>query len=198
MTIAEFAISKPSDGTHMARRARLLAALAGMPSRTRATFGKVIGEVVRSLAKDGFTGMVRFALADTEGTRVVEAVIGAISTEPDRRATPVLDSDATRAKLELLGSRVTGFEISGWSSPTPRITLRQSLPAETRLPAQSETLHWAELLDCSSLEEAVVQAQQRGKLLAAELSYARAHQQTPAAIAARPQTATTWRLCRLL
>jgi PAS domain S-box-containing protein len=128
--------------------------------------------------------MMRLALADTEGARVIEAVIGIISTEPDRRATPVLDSDATRAKLELLGSRVTGFEISGWGSATTRIALRQSLPAETRLPAQSETLHWAELLDCSSLEEAVVFAQQRGKLLAAELSYARAHQQTPAAIAA--------------
>lgn len=184
MAIAEFTISKPSDGTHMARRARLLAALAGLPSRPRAAFGKVVREVVRTLARDGLTGVVRLAIADTEGTRVVEAVVSATAAETDSQAMPLRDSDATRAKLELLGSRVTGFELSGWGSPTPRITLRQSLPADTRLPSHVETGHWAELLDCGSLEEAVILAQQRGKQLASELGYARAHQQTPAAIAA--------------
>jgi len=124
------------------------------------------------------------ALADTAGSRVVEVTVGAISTDTDNEVTPSVDSDATRAKLELLGSRLTGFEIDDWGSPARRITLRQHLPNETRLPSPSESAHWAELLECGSLEEAVILAQQRGKQLASELGYARAHQQTPAAIAA--------------
>ena len=183
ISIAEFAITKPSDGTPMARRARLLAALAGVPARPRGAFAKAVGEAVRALANRGLTGRVRLSLTETEAGRVVEVVIGSAPAESESHESSNIDLDAARAQLELLGGKLAEFQIDEWGTPTPSVTLRQSLPEDTRLPSQSESAHWGELLECGSLEEAVILAQQRGKQLASELGYARAHQQTPEAVA---------------
>ncbi len=188
MALAEFAISKPGDAAKMARRSRLLAALAGITGRRRADFGKVVGESVRSIAKRGLRGALRLALTDSNA---VEARICAEPADPAGETaaanpqTPCpIDLDATRAQLELLGSRLSDFRLTDWLLQEPDITIRQSLPEGSRLPSLSEAEHWAELLQFESLEEAVIVAEQRGRQLAAELGYARAHQQSPEAIAA--------------
>lgn len=177
ISIIESVFDQFAHAARANRQARLLGALAGVKQRSRSAFGKVLAACLRELLKRDLSGTIEFRVNASEAGRFVEAEVrsGGIVNRKSTSATSGVDLESTRAKLEILGSRLSQFRVENWNSVAPSIVLRQTLPRTFSLPTPNESAQWRNLLEANTVEDAVVLAQQRARDLKLELAHAQAH-----------------------
>lgn len=175
-SIAEFHITRVKQSSQMARRARLFAALAGVPAVHRGRFAKAVSLACRLLTSAGRSAYVRFGIRDLQSQTLVEV---SISTDEDIRR-PVDWPDAMYAKLTAVGHSLSKFEILGPASAPSGIVIAMATSGSVPIPQTAAV--WRELLAVDSLEDAIVIAEKRLKRAESELSVFRSQGPSPDAV----------------
>ncbi len=170
--MAEFPIVRRSDATHMARRTRILGALASLAEKQRNVLARAVTEACRLVAAQGVPAVARLGIAELDRQSLVEVTVACVADASDT-AEYVTDKSSLD-KLEKIGSSLTEFELSNFPGSSTKIVLGQAAPSLVRV-SQHDVAHWRELLTAETPEDAIAIAQQGRQQSEAELDIARSH-----------------------
>ncbi len=175
VSIAEFTLVKVSDANAMARRARVLGALASLAEKERNQFAKAVAEACRLFLGAGLSAGVRFGVGELDRQTLIEVVIATAETVEGA----AIGSSAIE-KLNRLAEGLFRFEYRHDQDQAPHIVLAQAAPAMLAV-KQADILLWSELLAAKTLEDAIAIAQHGREASNAALGIARSRGPTPEA-----------------
>jgi len=176
-TIAEFLLKRESDAGELARRARVLAALAELPARRRRELEEAVGQVCRAIAAHGGTATVRFALTERLGQRFVE-----VSVQDQRPANGSgsggpSGEEVGETAIERVAEMLDHFETSSRAVAGAMIRMGQALSPAFPALTEAEVAQWGELLRTRSAEDALMLAAQHCRYLSLALGHVRQQEQ---------------------
>ena len=150
----------------MSRRCRIFAALSGLAAKQRMPLSRAVTAAAKVFQEAAIPAVVRFGIDRQNGEDI--AKIELFAADPNAKCTLKPDY---RAKLD--GFAVT-LHCEVVNSP-PSISIGATLPKSLRL-SEDDAANWAELMQASSLEDAIVIAQHGREQSNHELGIVRSHE----------------------
>ncbi len=166
--LIEFSLDKHADLSHMARRVRLLAALAELPQKQREDLARAVTDVCRHLLSQDVRGRVQFSLVTDAGQHFLEVIVqdeGGGESGAVRRleARARQQQSAESQALRRLGEIIDFFQLEGRLGAGALARLRQLLPPTFHVPSSAEAMLWRRMIQQKSLEDAILVASQRAR-----------------------------------
>ncbi len=178
-TIAEFMLRQLSDAEDLAKRAELLAALTQLPPRRRRQLAQAVAVVCRAITSHGGTARVCFSFVQRRGHRYIEVSVrehhSPASGEHGAEASPSsgMADDAGATSIQRVGELVDFFETSGWPFDGAVVRMAQAISPAFSLPTDAEVVDWVQMLNATSVLDALALALRRAHSLQVALGNAR-------------------------
>jgi two-component system sensor histidine kinase/response regulator len=188
--LARFHVAKSADVSVAARKSRMLAALADIERARRTRLSRAVTEICRTILTFGGTADVNFAVTSSDGQSRVEVSVEwtkadgseinaagspkALFRSTEAAALPDQTDDATAPAMAVrrVGELLDGFSLDGWPGPEAVAVLAMSAPPGFEF-TDTDVADWMALLGETQFEEALRSAEQRRRLMVAELRSSR-------------------------
>jgi PAS domain S-box-containing protein len=158
--IVQFPLERDRDAASMARRARLLGVMAGLPRKKRMGLGKAVLAACTYALEHGGKGVVDFSVAAGDQQQRVEVLVREefdLGVEGQSGAsTPDTAHDSD---VDHIGELVDRFRLEGGPGRPTVFRLAQSLPTESEPLDEDEVAQWADILGQKSFEDAFEHSQ---------------------------------------
>lgn len=159
IAVAEFRVARPADASAMPRRAKMFAALSGLPAQQRNALARAVTAYCRDAVQQNLEANVRFALSRIEQNDWIECSIS-LPGGPDSEPIAVANQGETIEAVD----GVDWFESQNWPHSGGSVVLRQAADPAFVRPGKPERDLWRRILSQRSMEDALLMIRQQGHL----------------------------------